>query len=301
MISQVEVTSARSLAECYALLAQRPAGLRVLAGGTDLMVQLTAGIGVERLGHALDIWRVPELRQLSFENGTLRLGALTTYAELIESPLIATHAPALAAVSREIGAWAIQNRGTLGGNVCNASPAGDSLPLLLAAQAVFVVGGPRGERQIPSSEFFVGYRKTALGADELLLRIEVESDEQAGRMVYRKVGTRRAQSISKTLLAVRAQMRQGVLHRVRIAAGCLGPVPMRCYAAEAAAEGKRFEPRSLPGARAPVDASEVAAVQAALDADVKPIDDIRSTAHYRRRVSGNVLAQLLAELSGTTA
>src|SRR5204863_7059044 len=141
-----------------------------------------------------DIWKVPELRGISVANGVLRLGALATYTELMRSPEITTHLPALAAVSREVGAWAIQNRGTIGGNVCNASPAGDTLPLLLAAEATFVLGGPRGERTVPADKFFVAYRKTALGADELLLRVEIPLLPQA-RLAYRKVGTRKAQSM----------------------------------------------------------------------------------------------------------
>jgi CO/xanthine dehydrogenase FAD-binding subunit len=125
-----------------------------------------------------------------------------------------------------VGAWAIQNRGTLGGNVCNASPAGDTLPLLLAAEARFVLGGPRGQRTVPADQFFVGYRKTGLGADELLERIDISITPEA-RLVYRKVGTRKAQSISRTLVAVRAMRSGGGLRDVRIGAGCVAPVAPR--------------------------------------------------------------------------
>ncbi|MGZ6142052.1 MAG: FAD binding domain-containing protein [Myxococcales bacterium] len=265
----IPVTSVRSLPEAYALLRDKPHGLRVLAGGTDFMVAVNARVGIDRIGHVLDIWRVPELRGLSIDGGALRIGALTTYTELMRSPLIAQHLPALAAVSREVGAWAIQNRGTLGGNVCNASPAGDTLPLLLAAEASFLLGGPRGERTVPAHEFFVGYRKTALGADELLLRIDIPVIESA-RLVYRKVGTRKAQSISRTIVAVRRG--PGL---IRIAAGCVAPIPLRCFKAEqAVAQGGD--------------------VRAALEQDIKPIDDIRATAVYRSRVTGNVLLRLLS-------
>ena len=123
----IPVSSVRTLSEAYAILHQRPAGLRVLAGGTDFMVAVNARIGLDRIGHVLDIWNVDELRGIAVAASTLRIGALTTYTALMESPEIARHLPALAAVSREVGAWAIQNRGTIGGNVCNASPAGDSL------------------------------------------------------------------------------------------------------------------------------------------------------------------------------
>ena len=269
----IPVTSPRSLPEAYAILQQRPAGLRVLAGGTDFMVAVNARVGLDRIGHVLDIWSLPELRGISVQDGVLRIGALTTYSELLRSPEIAREMPALAAVSREVGAWAIQNRGTIGGNVCNASPAGDTLPLLLACEARFVLGGPRGERTVASDEFFVGYRKTALGADELLLRIDLPLVKNA-TLRYRKVGTRKAQSISRTILAVRRA--PGL---VRIGAGCVAPVPLRCRNAEQAAEA------GMSGGD----------VRAALERDIRPIDDIRATALYRSRVTGNVLLRLLQE------
>jgi CO/xanthine dehydrogenase FAD-binding subunit len=268
VISRIPVTSARDLAQAYALLGQRPQGLRVLAGGTDLMAALNARVGVERIGHVLDIWRVPELRGIDASGGVLRVGALTTYAELMRSSLVRESLPALCAVSREVGAVAIQNRGTLGGNVCTASPAGDTLPLLLAAEARLVLGGPRGERIVPIEEFFVAYRKTALGADELLLRIDVPLLPGA-RLSYRKVGTRKAQSVSRVLVAVRKG--GGPL---RIAAGCVGPLPLRCKETEAEAE-KGHD------------------LRAALRKDIAPIDDLRATAVYRSRVTANVLERLL--------
>jgi xanthine dehydrogenase small subunit len=283
MISRIPVTSARSLEEAYAALASREPGLRVLAGGTDVMVQLNAGVGIERIGRVLDIWRVPELRGIRRDGDTLVLGALTTYTELISSALVRDALPALAEVSREIGAWAIQNRGTLGGNVCNASPAGDTLPILLAADAVFHLGGPRGERAVAAERFFVGYRKTALAGDELLLRVALPLGR--GELRYRKVGTRRAQSISKTILAVRARSEGTAFSEVRVAAGCVAEVPLRCRKAEAACEGR------------PISAGTIAAACSALQDDIRPIDDVRSDAEYRRRVSAAVLGRLLESAS----
>src|SRR5258708_6386277 len=139
----IPVTSARSLPEAFDVLARRTPGLRVQAGGTDFMVAVNARIGLERIGHVLDIWRVPELRGVTWHDGTLRIGALTTYTDLMRSELIRERLPALGMVSREVGAWAIQNRGTIGGNVCNASPAGGTLPLLLAAEPRLLPGRPR--------------------------------------------------------------------------------------------------------------------------------------------------------------
>lgn len=286
MISRIPVTSARSLDEAYALLAQRPNGLRVLAGGTDVMVQLNARLGLDKIGHVLDIWKVDELRGIRLGDDHLVLGALTTYSQLMKSPDVARVCPALAQVSREVGAWAIQNRGTIGGNVCNASPAGDTLPILMAAGARFRLGGPRGVRTISVDEFFVAYRKTALAEDELLLSVELPVVDGA-RLVYRKVGTRKAQSISKVILALRAVPSDGGLHQVRISAGCVAPVPLRCRNAEAALES------------GPYDSRRQDALRAALEADIKPIDDVRSTAEYRRQVAGNVLLRLAGELVGT--
>src|SRR3954471_20191753 len=267
----IPVSSVRRLSEAYAILHQRLPGLRVLAGGTDFMVAVNARIGLERIGHVLDIWNVAELRGVTVDGETLRIGALTTYTQLMQSAEIARHLPALAAVSREVGAWAIQNRGTVGGNVCTASPAGDTLPLLLAAEARFTLGGPRCERTVAADQFFLGYRKTALAADELLTRIDIPLIPQA-RLAYRKVGTRKAQSISRTIVAVRKA--PGL---VRIAAGCVAPVPLRCRNAERAAE-------------------QGGDVRAALEQDIKPIDDIRATALYRSRVTGSVLLRLLEQI-----
>lgn len=287
MISGIPVTSAKTLCEAYSVLATRAQGLRVLAGGTDLMVQLNARLGLESIRHVLDIWNLEELRGIERREGRLSIGALTTYSELIESPLVRELFPAIADVSREIGAWAIQNRGTLGGNVCNASPAGDTLPLLLAADASFVVGGPRGQRLVAACDFFVDYRRTALEADELLLRVELPifADRRTNKLIYRKVGTRRAQSISRTILAARASATHDVLSDVRVAAGCVAPTPIRCKTVEAAVEGKKLDVETLRDARR------------ALDTDIQPISDVRGSAEYRRLATANVLEQLLRALA----
>lgn len=287
MSSHIPVTSPRNLQEAYALLAKRPNQLKVLAGGTDVMVQVNARVGLDRIGHVLDIWNVPELRGIRREQGRLRLGALVTYAELIASPEVRAACPALAEVSREVGAWAIQNRGTLGGNLCNASPAGDTLPVLIAAGAQLRLGGPRGERHVSIDDFFVGYRQTAVAPDELLLDVTLPALDAARgqRIAYRKVGTRKAQSISKILLAVRADVAEGKLSQVRVGAGCVAAVPLRCRHTEAALTH---------------DAGDKAALRAALEKDVTPIDDIRSTADYRRHVGGNVLLRLVEQLLSST-
>jgi xanthine dehydrogenase small subunit len=271
----------RTLADAYALLAA--GGRRPLAGGTDALVEHAAGVGT--VGRYLDLAMLAELRGVRVEDDALILGAATTYAELRRNPLVAEHAPVLAAMAAEVGAAQIQNRGTLGGNIATASPAGDSLPVLLALDAVIVVGGARGERSIPAAAFFRAYRRTALATDELILRIAVPIRPDR-TVVFRKVGTRRAQAISVVVLAV-AWRRDGAAWRdVRVALGSIAATPIRARATEATLEG------AAPTA-------EVAAIAAAtLEAEILPIDDIRSTAEYRRTVSGRILHRIVRDAGG---
>ena len=178
------VTSPRTLADAYAALAESPT--RPIAGGTDLMVALTGELG-EPPARVLDLWRLDELRGIALDGDAIVLGALTTYTEIRRSALCREHLPALVEAAATIGAAQIQNRGTLGGNIANASPAGDTLPVLLALDASFVCGSSRGERTVPADAFWTAYRQTALAPDELLVRIRVPL--AAGRETrFRKVG-----------------------------------------------------------------------------------------------------------------
>ena len=188
------------LEAAYALLADASAAWRPLAGGTDLMVQMTGEIG-EPPERVLDIWALDELRGIAVESDALVIGALATYTELRQSPLVAEFVPALAEAAATIGAAQIQNRGTLGGNVANASPAGDTLPVLLALGAEIVLGSAAGERTVAADDFWTGYRTTARRPDELVVRIRVPL--ASDRVVrFRKIGTRRAQAISKVVMAL---------------------------------------------------------------------------------------------------
>ena len=270
-----------TLPEALALLAG--GAWRPIAGVTDAMVERAAGIPDAR-GY-LDLGALDELRGIRLEDGALVLGAATTYDELRRSPLVGTHVPVLAEMARQVGAVQIQNRGTLGGNIATASPAGDSLPVLLALDAEIVVGSTRGERTIAAAVFFPAYRRTALAADELILRIRVPIRPDR-TVVFRKVGTRQAQSISVVVLAVAWRREHGAWHDVRVALGSVAPTPIRARAAEAALEG------------AP-PSEEVAAVAAAtLAAEIAPIDDVRSTAEYRREVAGRVLHRIVRDAGG---
>ncbi len=271
----------RALAEAYALLAD--GGRRPLAGGTDALVEREAGVpGVHRY---LDLAALAELRGILVADGGLVVGANTTYAELRRSPLVAEHAPILAEMAAQVGAAQIQNRGTLGGNIATASPAGDSLPVLLALDAEIVVGGAHGERSIPASDFFPAYRRTALAGDELILRIVVPIRPDR-TVAFRKVGTRRAQAISVVVLAVAWRAEDGAWRDVRVALGSVAATPIRARATEATLEG------AAPTA-------EVAAVAAAtLEAEITPIDDVRSTAEYRRSVAGRILHRIVRDAAG---
>jgi carbon-monoxide dehydrogenase medium subunit len=276
------VVSPASLAEAYALAG----GHRPLAGGTDLLVQITGEVGPppERV---LDLGRLSELHGITVANGVLELGALTTYTEIRRSPLCAEHAPALVDAAATIGAAQIQNRGTIGGNAMNASPAGDTLPVLLALDAELIAGGSSGERAILATEFWPAYRRTALRPDELLvrLRIPIVADRQQR---FRKVGTRRAQAISKVVLALawREEPGAGVWRNVRVALGSVAATPIRAADAEATLEGSR------------PDAETAERAAAALVAELEPIDDVRSTASYRRAVAGRILHRLLRDAGG---
>jgi len=284
------VDSPTSLGDAYSLL--EPSGdgrVRPIAGGTDLMVQITGELG-EPPERVVDLWGLDELRGIREDGDALVLGALTTYAELRRSPLIARHLPVLAEVAATIGAAQIQNRGTIGGNIANASPAGDTLPLLLATDAEIVLGGPRGERSVAASEFFPAYRRTARADDELVLRVRIPL--RADRQVrFRKVGTRRAQAISKVVMAlswitVGGASSAGSWTGVRLALGSVAPTPIRALKTEAALEGAI--PTQEVGDRA----------AAALESEIEPIDDVRSTAAYRRAVAGRVLHRLIRDEGG---
>ncbi|MFI5225420.1 MAG: FAD binding domain-containing protein, partial [Candidatus Limnocylindrales bacterium] len=196
------VTTPPTLAEAYVLLAAADAEqpLRPVAGATDLLVQLTGELGPAPAA-CLDLWRLDELRGIAVKPSALVIGALTTFADIRRSSICRELAPALVEAAATVGAAQIQNRATIGGNIANASPAGDSLPVLLAMDAVVDIGGPRGERSVPTTRMWPAYRTTALAPDELILRVRLPL--LPGREArFRKVGTRRAQAISKVVLCL---------------------------------------------------------------------------------------------------
>jgi xanthine dehydrogenase small subunit len=284
MPAEPPIETPRSLEAALAVMAS--ATHRPIAGGTDVMVQITGELAPapERM---VDLWRLDELRGISLEGGAIVLGALTTYTEIRRSAICREHLPALVEAAATIGAAQIQNRGTIGGNIANASPAGDTLPVLLAADAQIVVVNGRGERSVASDAFWTGYRETALKPDELVLRVAVPL--VAGREIrFRKVGTRRAQAISKVVMALawREHGRAAGWSDVRLALGSVAATPIRASATEAVLEGSRPTPETADRA------------VETLAGEIHPIDDVRSTADYRRTVAARVLHRLIRNAGG---
>lgn len=275
-----DVVVPRSLDDALRLVAE---GCRPIAGGTDLLVSLA--VGLPAAGQPfVDLGRLAELRAIRRDADTLVVGALATYTDLVRSEAVAAALPVLAEAAASVGAPQIRNRGTIGGNIATASPAGDLLPVLLATDAGLVLRSLRGERVVPAARFFTGYRRTARKPDELLTAVRFPI--VASRLVrFRKVGTRRAQAISKVAIAVawRPEAATSAWTEVRVAYGSVAEVPLRARRAEAVLEG------SVPS----VELAERAA--AAAEADVRPIDDVRSTAVYRRAVSGRILRRIVLD------
>jgi CO/xanthine dehydrogenase FAD-binding subunit len=283
MSAEPPIDTPQNLFEAYERLAT--ASARPIAGGTDVMVAITGELGPipERM---LDLSRLEELRGISMERGALVLGARTTYSEIRRSTMCREHLPALVEAAATIGAAQIQNRGTIGGNIANASPAGDTLPVLLAADATILLGGQRGEREVAASDFFVDYRKTALAPDELILQVRIPVP--AGRTLrFRKVGTRRAQAISKVVMALAwHDLGTAGWRDVRVALGSVAATPIRARATEAVLEGARPTPEVADRAAE------------TLANELQPIDDVRSTAEYRRVVSARIVHRLLRDAEG---
>jgi len=283
MISTIKVHSPRTLAEAYEVLRERGTRLKVLAGGTDLMVYLNTRTLIPK--EVLNIWHLHELRGITDEGEALRIGALTTYTHLIRSSLIAEYCPILIEAAKTIGAIQTQNRGTIGGNIVNASPAGDTLPVLAALDAELEVGSYRGTRRIPFNNFYTGYRQTVLAADELVLAIHLPKKQPDERLFFYKVGTRRAQAISKVVMAVKARVEPPHTVRViQIGLGSVAPTVIRAKETERLLMGQPLSPELIEQAKETI-------VQ-----EIQPITDFRSTEHYRRVVTGNLLVRFLREL-----
>ena len=269
----------RELREALELRATHPDWM-VLAGGTDLMVN--ANHRAEPAG-ILDLWRFPPLGGIRVAGSEVAIGGGVTWSEMERHPVIRARLATLALAAREIGALQIQARGTLGGNVGTSSPVGDSLPALLALDAELEVAGVRGSRRLRYETFCTGYRKTQLAPDELIVAAHLRLPDASTRTMWRKVGTRRAQSISKVMGAASVTLDGDLVVSARVALGAVADRPIRVAAVEAAVRGLRMGPEAAEAARL------------ALRGAIKPIDDVRSTATYRRHAAGRLLDRFLRE------
>jgi len=254
---------------------------RPFAGGTDLMVLLE--FGKLPPGNYLSIWGLDELRGITVTPEHIVLGAVTTYTDVLSHPVLRAECPLLCAAARQTGGIATQNRGTLGGNIANASPAADSPPALLAYDAELELRSIDGVRRVPYDRFHSGYKVMDLAPGEIIHRIILPRRASAWHQTYKKVGTRAAQAISKVCLAAAMNLDGRRVLDARIALGSVAPTVVRCVEAEATLRGRML------------DADLMAAAAAALPRDVTPIDDLRSTARYRLRVAQNLLIQFLTE------
>jgi CO/xanthine dehydrogenase FAD-binding subunit len=277
-----EVHTPGTLAEALAFRAEHP-DWKPLAGGTDLMVPFAAG----RLRETrfLNLWGLEELGGIEVTPEAVTFGALVTYREVALHPVVRAELPNLVRSAKATGALAIQSRGTLGGNLANASPAADTPPSLLAYGAEVELRSAGGARWVAYADFHTGYKTTLMGADELVTRLRVPRPLVDGYHYFRKVGTRQAQAIAKVSLAAWVRPEQGRIAELRIGLGSVAPFPLRARGAEAVLLG------------ADLDGLPLAEAQEALQRDIAPIDDIRSNARFRRRVAENLLEEMLRGLA----
>jgi CO/xanthine dehydrogenase FAD-binding subunit len=278
-IPAYEMQTPRSLGAALDVLAHEPGVWRPFAGGTDLMVLLEAG----KLAHRryLNIWNLAELRGIESSSWHISLGALTTYTDARRNATLGREFPLLCRAAAETGGFATQNRGTLGGNIANASPAADTPPALLVYDAELELLSSHGSRRIPYHGFHSGYKKMDVRPDELVGRIFLPRGRTGWKSYYRKVGTRRAQAISKVCFAGAVRFSGKIVDDIRIAVGSVAPAVVRAAQTETFLRGKSL------------DSSTIAAARSALVKEIAPIDDIRSTAHYRRVVALNLLEEFL--------
>lgn len=276
------LVSPPTLGAALTLLAREPGVWQPFAGGTDLMVLLEAG----KLPHKnyLNIWNLAALRGIEASERHVTIGALTTYTEVQADETLRAEFPMLCQAASETGGLAIQNRGTLGGNIANASPAADSPPALLAYNAELELMSVNGSRWVPYQSFHTGYKQTIMQPDELLARIRLPRLWPDLIHYYRKVGTRKAQAISKVCLAATARVSEGTIDHIRIALGSVAPVPLRCRRTEATLQGQMLDEKVMQQAKAE------------LAREIVPIDDIRSSKNYRLKISLNVLEDFLRQL-----
>jgi len=284
-VSQYELVAPGSLRAVLALLTVEPGAWTPMAGGTELMVALGAGRLEQR--KLVSLWGINELRQITANDDWLSIGAGATFTDIRQNAVVAKEFPLLARAASWTGAIANQNRGTLGGNIVNASPAADSPPVLLVHEAEIELVSAQGARRMPYSEFHLGYKRTVLKPQELVKAVHLPRGHRLKVEYLRKVGTRNALAISKVALAGVGAMQSGKVSAIRIAAASLRETPARLSASEATLLGHTLTPERIQAARK------------ALLQEVKPIDDIRSTANYRAHVAANLLEEFLMQMAAS--
>jgi carbon-monoxide dehydrogenase medium subunit len=289
-----ELLVARDAAHAVALLAAHGPSARVLAGGTDLLVELKSASGVPRV--LVDITRAADLKGIAVTDQGVCIGALVTHTEIMRSPLMREMFPALVDAAHTIGAVQTRNMGTLGGNLVTCVPSVDSGPTLVALDARVTIAGPGGRRQLPLTGFFAGPRKTLLEPDELLLEIIIPRENLGKPADFQKFGLRKGQALALVSVAASLWMdwERNVCVAPRIALGAVAPTVIRAPAAEAYLEGRAITPEVL------VEAGRIAVGEA------RPISDFRASADYRRdliavltrRALANAYARATAQREG---
>lgn len=275
--SQTQFRSVETVDEALAVLREMGSDATVLAGGTDVMIQLIRGEHITEC--LLHIERISGLRSCTTNASGTNLGALLTHRAMINNPDLVKAQPALADACATVGGWQTQEVGTIAGNVCNASPAADTIPPLLVANASIRLASSDADRSLDLKDFVLGRRRTAAEAGELVTSILVEPCTKNTGEAYLKIARRSAMEVSVAGVAVRLSFEDETVSDARIAAGAVAPIPFRCGAAEAILIGSHLQPEAIGEAGA------------ALAGQAVPIDDFRATANYRSRVIRNALAR----------
>jgi CO/xanthine dehydrogenase FAD-binding subunit len=284
-LPRYEMRQPRDFGEALTLMASQPAEWKPFAGGTDLMVLLEQG----KLPHRkfLSLHRIAELSAIETSPSHVIVGALATYAQIQRETMLHEEFPLLCRAAAETGSIANQNRGTLGGNIANASPAADSPPALLVYDAELELVSTRGARWIPYARFHIGYKTMDMAPDEIIGRIRLPRTVAQWRQYYRKVGTRKAQAISKVCFAGIADVFEGQVRDIRIALGSVAPRVVRCENTEALLREGTARDRFREA-------------QEQLAKEISPVDDFRSNARYRTRVAQNLLEEFLLKIDSET-
>ena len=278
ILPEFKYLAPRTVEEAIELLSKYGEEAKVLAGGTDLLVRMKQG--VLRPKYLISINRIKELSYIEDRGDHVAIGAATKLQDIVESPVIAAKAPVLAEAVNEMASWQVRNVATIGGNLCNASPAADTAPPLLVFEAEVVIAGPNGRRVVPITQFFTGPGKTVMARNELLIEVRAPKPVKPTGSAFIKIA-RVAMDLAKVNIAVALRMNGNVVEDVKVALGSVAPTPMRAYRTEEFLKGKELTEDVM------WEAAKI------VRTEVKPITDIRSTAEYRREVSGVILVDAL--------